>query len=153
MKSFNWRPLALFFGFMLVFGGINAFIQSLAALAHGVGLGIWALFNFLPHLPTSFYSLVAQGVTTSWTLTNIVWLDTILVNIATFIPSIITFYISKVGFKLSPGISTIISVIILLFVLELFASVVFWIVLALIAIISIITLILHSKKFSYKDYN
>ena len=138
MKELNWRPLVLLLGGILIFGGINAFMQSLNALVQGVSLGIWTLFNLLPHLPTSLYSLVSKGITEAWILTNVVWIDTILLNIATFIPSIIIFFISKNGLKLTTTISTLISIIILLFILELFSLISFLIVLGVAIIVAII---------------
>ncbi len=129
-------------GFILVFGGIGVFIQSISVITQGIGLGIYAIFQVFWHLPTSFYDLVASGATANWTLTNVVWIDTILINVATFIPSIIVFVITRIGVKIPTVIATIISIAVLVAVLELFASIIFWIVLGVLILVGIVSWVL-----------
>ncbi|MDY0138846.1 MAG: hypothetical protein RBR50_04020 [Candidatus Izemoplasmatales bacterium] len=137
--------------FFLIFGGIGAFIQGIEVIVRGIGLGIFVVFKLLPHLPTSFYDLVASGVTENWQLTNIVWIDTLLVNIAVFVPSIIIFIIGLIGIKkIHPSISFMISVLVLFAVLELFSSVIFWIILG-IFIIFVIGLSVYLRYLSSRE--
>jgi hypothetical protein len=123
--------------FLLFAGGIGAFFQGIEAAAAGFGLGIWSIFSSFPHLPTSIYDLVKDGITSGITLTSIEWLNTLLINIATIAPSIFIFLIGKLGLKLNITASSIISIFVLIAVLELFSSLVFWIILGVIIISSI----------------
>lgn len=151
MMSMNklCRKIILILIIILVFGGTVTFINSLKFIVQGVGLGIYSIFMVFRHLPTSIFDLVASGITKNWIIIGTIWLDTLLLNIATIIPSIIIFLITKLGFRLNTFISSIISLVVLILVLELFSSVLFWILLVIFFVIGI-TVIFLSKKQSNK---
>ena len=147
--KFRTKELCYILGillFVLALGGTNALMQAISSIAQGVDLGIYTIFKIFNHFPTNFYDIVALGVTTNWKLTNVAWIDAALVNIAVLIPSILIFLIAKLGFKLKTLFSTILSIIVLIAVLELFASIVFWIILGFLIVLCVVFLILISNN-------
>lgn len=134
---------------LLIFGGPLVFINSLKFITQGVGLGIYSIFFVFHHLPTSIFDLVASGITENWAFTGVIWLDTLLLNIATIIPPILIFLLAKLGLKINGLLSSIIALLVLILVLELFISMWFWISLSvfiLLVLFTIIFLIRSSKN-------
>jgi predicted membrane protein len=97
-------------------------------------------------MPTSIFDLAASGITENWILTGVIWLDTLLLNIATIIPPIIIFLLTKLGFKVNALWSSLVSLLILILVLELFASTVFWILLTVCILAIFLTLMIWKRS-------
>lgn len=148
--------LLLFLILLFISSGIFAVIEALEVVGHGMGLGLFAIFKTFPHLPTSIFDLIESCISSNWTLTNVSWIDTMLLNIVLLIPSVIIFIINSFLIKeLSTKLSGVISIIILILVLELFSSLLFWIILVSLIISIIIFGIykLYSNKKFEKDSN
>lgn len=146
MKKEGLR-LILILGILFIAGGFAALFEGVSVMGKGIGLGFYSIFQEWKHLPTSFFDVIASGAAGNFSLTSIVWIDTLLINIATLIPSVLVFLIGFIGLKEIPStITGVISLIVFIAVLELFSSIVFWIILGVMIIVGVILSILNRIK-------
>lgn len=130
---------------LFLFGGLSLLMQFFSIFMNILKYGFLSIFLILPKLPTSIFDILEQVISDNWSLTNIQWLDTTLLNIASIVPSIVIFLITHLGIKIKVKYSVILSFIIFLIVIQLFSSYVFWIIFIGLIVLIIIVLIIINR--------
>lgn len=123
---------------LFIVGGVSLvwyFLEIAGTILYSI---IFTILKVMPHLPTSVFDMIENIVSNNWTLTNLLWLDSILIHIASFIPSVIIFILGTFGLKINPKVSGMISLLVFILVLQLFSSILFW---SLIIVITVITIL------------
>ena len=114
----------------LLIGGLSLIEESLKVLRLTFYYGVLTVLSMLPLLPTNIFDVFEQIIRDEWTLTNIMWFDMALLNVAAIAPSIALFGLAKAGFKIKGKFATLLSFLVFVWVLQLFGSVLFWSVLS-----------------------
>lgn len=143
------KILAIFI-LLFVLGGFSLLWQFLETTGTMVYYFIFSVLKIMPHLPTSIFDVIENIISSNWNLTKIAWIDSTLIHIASFLPSGIIFILGVHGLKLNPKISAVLSFLTFIMVLQLFSSIVFWIILAII-ILAIIGFSINGYVKSMKE--
>ncbi len=104
------------------------------------------MLKFIKSIPSSAGDLFIKIIVDNYSVTNIVWIDTLLVTIATTFPSLIflIILILDVDFKIDKKVQAVITGGLTILILLMFQSLVFWIIIASIIIVTF-GLIIHSR--------
>lgn len=125
-------------------------IELIGTLAQIIGLLIKGLFfpllEFIKSIPSSAGDLFIKIIVDNYSVTNIVWIDTLLVTIATTFPSLIflIILILDVDFKIDKKVQAVITGGLTILILLMFQSLVFWVIIASIIIVTF-GLIIHGR--------
>ena len=129
-----------------VIGGFALVWQIIETVGSIFYYGVITIFSVLPKLPTNIFDIIEDVIANNWWLTNVQWIDIFLLNVASIIPPLVTFLITKLGLKANGLVSGIISLVVFLLVLQLFSSILFWMFVALIMIVILAYIIFGRKK-------
>lgn len=134
----NLGKVIIVFILLLIIGGFSLVWQFLEITGTMAYYFIFAMLKLMLHLPTSIFDVIENIVSNNWTLTNVLWIDSLLIHLASLTPSVILFLLGTSGLKFDPRISGTISLIAFLLVLQLFSSVIFWIIISVITLVVVI---------------
>lgn len=114
---------------------IGTLLQIIWLLVKGLFL---PLLEFIKSIPSSAGDFLLKVIVDNYAVTNIVWIDTILITIATTTPALIFLIISllKIDINLDKKMQGVITVGFTILILALFQSVIFWIIVALLITIA-----------------
>lgn len=126
------------FAILLIIGGFPLVWQFLEITGTMAYYFLFMILKMIPHLPTSILDVIENIVCNNWTLTNVIWLDSLLIHIASFLPSSIIFILGTLGLKIDPKISGLLSLIVFLFILQLFSSILFWMIMGIMILIMVL---------------
>jgi len=122
---------------LLIIIGIYGGVEAYKVLAQEIGMMLSTIKKVLINVPTDLFDVIKSAITDNWSLTNIVWLDYIILQLVAVITSLFTFQISKIERKQSKAFSGIFSFMVYVLVLFLFSSILFWIILGVLLIVGI----------------
>ena len=128
---------------LLIIIGIYGGVEAYKVLVQEIGMMLSTIIKVLINVPTDLFDVIKSVITDNWSLTNIVWLDFILLLFVAGFSSLITFQVFKKDSKKSKIFSGIFSFVVYVLVLFLFSSILFWIVLGVLLIVGIL--------FTYKN--
>ena len=122
---------------LLIIIGIYGGVEAYKVLAQEIGMMLSTIKKVLINVPTDLFDVIKSAITDNWSLTNIVWLDFILLLFVAGFSSLITFQVFKKDSKKSKIFSGIFSFVVYVLVLFLFSSILFWIILGVLLIVGI----------------